>query len=108
MGGTLGRPDQDHQEVIRADQGALICGQRGLGVCPGGQRGAQCQARPEDRKRAEQARLGAIRADSAEVAIALDLADEFAELVRKRSNGTLTDWLAKGEAASCPELRRFA
>jgi transposase len=39
---------------------------------------------------------------------ALDLADEFAELVRKRSKGSLSDWLAKGEASSCPEVRRFA
>jgi Transposase/zinc-finger of transposase IS204/IS1001/IS1096/IS1165 len=38
--------------------------------------------RREDRKPAEQARLDALRAGSDELAAALDLADEFAELVR--------------------------
>jgi transposase len=38
----------------------------------------------------------------------LDLADEFADLIRKRSSGTLSEWLARGEASSNPELRRFA
>jgi transposase len=64
--------------------------------------------RPEERKPAEQARLDAIRAGSAELAAALDLADEFAELIRRRSRGTLSDWLARGEASLNPELRRFA
>ena len=57
---------------------------------------------------AEQARLDAIRPGSDEVAAALALGDEFAELVRKRSPGTLSDWLVRGEASSNPELRRFA
>ena len=39
---------------------------------------------------------------------ALDLADEFAALIRKLSQGTLTAWLAKAEASWCPEIRRFA
>jgi transposase len=64
--------------------------------------------RPEVRKAAEQARLEAIRAGSEELAAALDLADEFARLIRKRSTGTLSDWLARGETSSNPELRRFA
>jgi transposase len=64
--------------------------------------------RRENRKPAEEARLNAIRTRSAELSSALDLADEFAELVRKRSKGSLSDWLAKGEASSCPEVRRFA
>lgn len=64
--------------------------------------------RPEKRKQAEQSRLAAIRAVSNELAAALDLADEFAELIRKRSHGTLTDWLVRGEASLNPELRRFA
>lgn len=64
--------------------------------------------RPEKRKPAEQARLDAIRVHSAELAAALDLADEFAELIRKRSSGTLNAWLARGETAPGPELRRFA
>jgi hypothetical protein len=64
--------------------------------------------RPEKRKPAEQARLDAIRAGSDELKTALDLADEFAELIRKRSQGTLSDWLIQGESCLNPELRRFA
>ena len=64
--------------------------------------------RPEDRKAPEQARLDAIRAQSTELAAALDLADEFADLIRKRSSTTFSEWLARGEASSNPELRRFA
>jgi len=64
--------------------------------------------RPEKRKPDEQARIDAIRTGSDELAAALDLADEFAALIRKRSQGTLSDWLVQSEAASNPELRRFA
>ena len=44
---------------------------------------------------------------SDELAAALDLADGFAELIRKRSRETLGEWLARGEASSDPDLRRF-
>ena len=64
--------------------------------------------RAENRKPAEQARLDAIRARSDELAAALDLADGFADLIRKRSGTTLGEWLARGEASSDPDLRRFA
>jgi transposase len=64
--------------------------------------------RAEKRKPAEQARLEAIRARSDELAAALDLAEGFAELIRKRSRETLGEWLARAEAASDPDLRRFA
>jgi transposase len=64
--------------------------------------------RPEDRKPNEQRRIDAIRAHSDELATALGLADEFADLLRKRSLETLSDWLVKGEASSSPEIRRFA
>jgi transposase len=64
--------------------------------------------RPEDRKPNEQRRIDAIRASSSELATALGLADEFADLIRKRSFETLSDWLVKGEASSSPEIRRFA
>src|SRR4029079_19402198 len=57
---------------------------------------------------AEQARAGAIRGASAELGAALDVADVFAELVRKRSAVSFDDWLASAEASGCPELRRFA
>jgi transposase/predicted transcriptional regulator len=64
--------------------------------------------RPEKRKPPEQARLDAIRACSDELAAALDLADRFADLVRKRSSTTLGEWLARGEASSDPDPRCFA
>jgi transposase len=64
--------------------------------------------RRENRQPAEQARLDAIHASSDDLASAMDLADEFAALVRKQSRGTFRDWLARGEASTCPELRRFA
>lgn len=64
--------------------------------------------RPERRKPPEQARLDAIRGCSVELAEALDLADGFADLVRKQSTGTLSEWLTRGEASPEPALRRFA
>jgi transposase len=64
--------------------------------------------RREDRKAEAQARLDAIRDRGAELAAALDLADEFAALVRQQSPGTLADWLTRAEASPCPEVRRFA
>jgi transposase len=64
--------------------------------------------RRENRKPVQEARLVAIHAGSVELANALDLADEFADLIRKRSPRTLSDWLAKAEACSVPEVRRFA
>jgi transposase len=64
--------------------------------------------RAEKRKPPEQARLDAIRAPGDELTAALDLADAFADLIRKRSAGTLSGWLTRGEAASDPDLRRFA
>ncbi len=63
--------------------------------------------RREDREDEQQARFEAIRGRSAELSTALDLADEFAALIRKLSQETLTAWLASPEASSCPELRRF-
>ncbi len=38
----------------------------------------------------------------------MDLADAFAALIRKQSPGTLSEWLARGEASPDPDLRRFA
>jgi transposase len=64
--------------------------------------------RREDREDEQQARLEAIRSWDAELSAALDLADEFADLIRKQSPGTLTDWLTKAESSAFPELNRFA
>ena len=35
-------------------------------------------------------------------------AGAMSPMIRKRSSGTLSEWLARGEASSNPELRRFA
>src|SRR5262249_845719 len=35
-------------------------------------------------------------------------ADAFADLIRKRSTGTLSEWLTRGEASPDPDLRRVA
>jgi transposase len=64
--------------------------------------------RPEKRESVEQSRLDALRNHSTELAAALELADEFACLIRKESTGTLADWLTKAESCECGELRRFA
>jgi transposase len=64
--------------------------------------------RREDREPEEQVRLDAIRSQSDELSAALNLADEFAALIRKQAATTLTDWLAKAESSTCSEVRRFA
>ena len=67
--------------------------------------GHRTEQRPEA---PEQVRLDAIRGCSVELAAALDLADGFADLIRKQSSATLAEWLVRGEASSEPDLRRFA
>jgi transposase len=64
--------------------------------------------RREDREEEPRARLEAIRAHDAEMAAALDLADEFAAMIRRQSAGTPCAWLTRAAASTCPELRRFA
>jgi transposase len=64
--------------------------------------------RPEKRTVEAQARLDAIRMASPDLTIALDLADEFAVLIRQRSTGTLKEWLSRAEVSLCPEVRNFA
>lgn len=64
--------------------------------------------RPEKRSAEAQARLEAIRRASPDLTGALDLANEFAALIRKQSTGTLKDWLSRAEVSPCPEVRHFA
>lgn len=64
--------------------------------------------RPEKRQVEAKARLDVIRAASPELTAALDLADEFVSLIRKRSAGTLKGWLSRAEVSPCPEVRHFA
>ena len=54
---------------------------------------------PEDRTVEAQARLDAIRAASPDLTSALDLADVFTALIRKRSTGTLKEWLSRATAS---------
>ncbi|MDE2508821.1 MAG: transposase [Planctomycetota bacterium] len=64
--------------------------------------------RPEDHRPEAQSRIDAIHAQSVELATALNPADEFVNLIRGRSTGTLADWLTSGEKSPCRELRSFA
>ncbi len=64
--------------------------------------------RPEEREPEVQARIDAIRVQSHELSAALDAADDFANLIRKRSEGTLAGWLTRTLESPCPELRGFA
>ena len=64
--------------------------------------------RPEDRKPEEQGRLDKLRACDTEIREGLDLGDEFAEMVRKRSAVPPGDWLKRAEGCGCPELKGLA
>jgi transposase len=64
--------------------------------------------RPERREVDEQTRMDKLRACDAVLQEGLDLAGEFAEMVRKQADVPLTTWLLKVEKSSCPELRSFA
>jgi transposase len=64
--------------------------------------------RPEKRTVEAQTRLDAIRRAGPDLTAALDLADEFTALIRKRSTGTLKEWLSRAEVSPCPEVRHFA
>jgi transposase len=64
--------------------------------------------RPEKRTAEAEVRLDKLRAASPDLTIALDLADEFTALIRKRSTGTLKEWLSRAEVSPCPEVRHFA
>jgi transposase len=64
--------------------------------------------KPEDRKTDEQSRMDKLHAGASVLREGLDLAGEFAKMVRKRSQVTLTEWLVKAEVSSCVELRNFA
>jgi transposase len=64
--------------------------------------------RPEKRTVEAQSRLDKIRGASPDLTAALDLAGDFAALIRKRTTGTLTEWLLRAEVSACPEVRQFA
>lgn len=64
--------------------------------------------RPENRTVEAQSRLDKIRGAGPDLTAALDLADDFAALIRKQTTGTLTEWLSRAEVSACPEVRQFA
>jgi transposase len=64
--------------------------------------------RAEDREAAEQARLDKLRDADAGLRAALDLAAEFAAMVRQQVAAPLAEWLTKAEGSGCAELRGFA
>jgi transposase len=64
--------------------------------------------RAEEREAAEQARLDKLRDADAGLREALDLAAEFAGMVRKQVAVPLAEWLVKAEGSGCAELRDFA
>src|SRR6185437_10894599 len=63
--------------------------------------------RPENREPAEEQRLDRIRGVDDEVSAALQLADQFVNMVRQRSGAGLADWMAKAAENSAPEIRGF-
>jgi transposase len=67
-----------------------------------------CIRQPQDRDVDEQRRVDRLRAADAMLREGLDLAAEFAALVRKAGKMSLADWLATAERSACRELRSFA
>lgn len=64
--------------------------------------------RTEKRTEAEAQQLALLRAQQAEVAETIDLAQDFATLVRKRQPTQLDPWLHRATASPLEALRRFA
>jgi transposase len=64
--------------------------------------------REAKRTAAEAQQLAQLRAQSAEVAEAIDLAQDFATLVRQRQPTQLDPWLTRATASTLEALRRFA
>jgi transposase len=64
--------------------------------------------RKTQRTEAEAQQLAQLRAQSAEVAEAIDLAQDFATLVRQRQPTQLDPWLTRATSSTLEALRRFA
>jgi transposase len=64
--------------------------------------------REMQRTEAEAQQLAQLRAQSAEVAEAIDLAQDFATLVRQRQPTQLDPWLTRATSSTLEALRRFA
>jgi len=64
--------------------------------------------REETRREAEAQQLAQLHAQSAEVAEAIDLAQDFTHLVRQRQPEHLDPWLERASTSALEALRRFA
>jgi transposase len=64
--------------------------------------------RAAQRTEAETQQLTQLRTQSTEVAEAMDLAQDFAALVRQRQPGQLDPWLQRATSSTLDALRRFA
>ena len=64
--------------------------------------------RPERQDEAEAAQLTQLQAQHPEVAAAIALAQDFAQLVRERTPEQLDPWLARAADSSLTPLQRFA
>jgi transposase len=64
--------------------------------------------REEKRTEAEAQQLAQLRAQSAEVAEAIDLAQDFTQLVRQRQPAQLDPWLQRATTSALEALQRFA
>jgi transposase len=64
--------------------------------------------KPEERDAQEQARFDLLKGVDHELASALDLAIQFAAMLRGLLTQPLVAWLTKADASCCPELRSLA
>jgi transposase len=64
--------------------------------------------RPERRTDEQRAYLTLLRAEDAAIAAAVDLAEDFLVMLRRRDGEQFPDWLAEAAASGIDELMRFA
>ena len=64
--------------------------------------------RPERRTEEQRTYRQLLRAEDAAIATAVDLAEDFLVMLRRREGERLPDWLAAAEASGVDELKRFA
>jgi transposase len=64
--------------------------------------------RPERRSEEQCAYLKLLRAEDAAITTAVDLAEDFLGMLRRREGERLAAWLTKAEASDVEELKRFA
>jgi transposase len=64
--------------------------------------------RPERRSEEQRAYLKLLHGEDAAIATAVDVAEDFLVVLRRREGERLEAWLAKAEASEVEELKRFA